>query len=158
MGLGFIGAYRQNNTPGDRERRLLDHQEAEAYRQYAHHQAIAGRFGIAITNYLNRAINLHPQRGLLYLERARYAMDQFGLRLEENGLPTDRARMQAQQVLEDCQAAIACNDSLAGAYTLGVKILFALGNIEKVKQMASRGEKAVRDKRVAAQLAGDRQF
>lgn len=155
--LGVIDRCRREDGPSSHEEQQLDHLEAEAMRQYAKHQANYGRQVIAVREHLTKAIRLDPDRALLYVERALYRLQHFSPEIELGVMPQEaHAAAEVKAALQDCEAAIARDETNSAAYELSVLISMAMGDLEGAERIARRGQALSADNETATRLDHDR--
>lgn len=130
----------------------LDRLEAEALRQYGQWQAVAGRHTTAIQDYLDKAINLDPTRPELYTERATMRLHQEDFLMNGNKEHMRDTDARRRAVLNDCELALALDDSHIPAYKLTLPLLFDNGEFAEAQECAARGLAAVADVVYASEL------
>ena len=131
--------------PGHSWKAKMDRFEAEAWRLYAVQQGQTGFQRFAIAEHLQKAIRLHPDRGELYLERAKSRMS-----MASAGSIPDK---ELQKVLDDCQAAISRDGSLGEAFDLAIRARLASlasasapePTLAEIADLASRGRRTAAD-------------
>mmetsp|Transcript_38080 Transcript_38080/g.100756 ORF Transcript_38080/g.100756 Transcript_38080/m.100756 type:complete len:253 (+) Transcript_38080:52-810(+) len=151
--LCAIGSRRREIAETSVEWAKLDKQEAEVMRQYAKHVAQARPYDTAIGQYLAEAIRLDESRADLYLERARYRMEQHGASLQQDLEDGSEASAQLlARIMEDVKMALERDEVSSQAYELALPLLFAHGDLDVAERLAQRGQGAVGDLKIAMDL------